>query len=784
MACYHFTIKADKTKDGTRISASEHTDYIERNGKYENIDDKNLPLTNNHANNVNPASHADYINRDEAYAYKGGCIGKGHHLPKWADNSPKAFFEAANKYESKTGCRYKEIEFALPNELNINQQQEIINQFLNNHLKDFYYAYAIHDKIGTMSNGERNTHVHIMFSERKLDDIELAKERTPEEFFSRSTTLPDGTKRGGAAKDPKWNGSDRSKYLCKMRRDFAMLQNNALEKAGFAIRVDHRSLKEQRAAALANGDLKLAKLLDRLPERHLGPDITAQKSHPAVKELQKYRSFKKEYQQLLYAADLLENNIEKQESSIQEDANLRSTKKLLTVAKQQNNLSSNVVNLKNMAISTLREINALKAVVIWHDEAFKLAKEKFMTDKELYSYGQFKMLQKEKNEIMALQKTLPKPQAWHPEDKSAYAALNQELTIRLTTVQDKLNATLSEVRYTNKRLTEYKKQIEKEAIAILSNNKINKVLLKQRNDKLAQIIGELQAEILLNTEAKLSHAADNQNLFTAKEISAVLQSVAENLKSETYKIKRTMDKLAPKVIFLNRAGEMAKNIYVNGEFKQLRENHALLKKERSRIDHAAIEYEDAKKSFAAIKPPKWYQDKSAYKQEEAKLLTMKNILDNREATYIAKIQELEQKQSELETRCQSPAALDKIKAITLGILEKNKPIADKYKSLSLKHKALIAKSQKVNNLLKASKKQLSHDNNNSRYSLNPSSSRGSAFSSLPKAAQAYSIAKAFSGDARMVGMIAYTQKDTAELKFEESAKSKIDREIENDLRAE
>ena len=77
-----------------------------------------------------------------------------------------------------------EIEFALPNELKtVEQYRQIIDAFISKHLKDHYYAYAIHDKIGAMSNGQHHPHVHIMFSERIIDDVEKIKERPAKYFF-------------------------------------------------------------------------------------------------------------------------------------------------------------------------------------------------------------------------------------------------------------------------------------------------------------------------------------------------------------------------------------------------------------------------------------------------------------------------------------------------------------------------------------------------------------------------------------------------------------------------
>ena len=123
-----------------------------------------------------------------------------------------------------------EIEFALPNELKtVEQYRQIIDAFIEKHLKDHYYAYAIHDKIGVMSNGQHHPHVHIMFSERLIDEVER--------------------RRHGAPKVRKW--SDK-KFLTILRADFAEIQNEVLAKNGFSIRVDHQTLKAQREEAERN----------------------------------------------------------------------------------------------------------------------------------------------------------------------------------------------------------------------------------------------------------------------------------------------------------------------------------------------------------------------------------------------------------------------------------------------------------------------------------------------------------------------------------------------------
>ena len=100
------------------------------------------------------------------------------------EERPEKFFQAADKYEGCGNRRYMEIEFALPNELaTVEQYRKIIDEFIAKHLSDHYFAYAIHEKFDALSNGQRHPHVHIMFSERLIDEVEKLKESSPKNFF-------------------------------------------------------------------------------------------------------------------------------------------------------------------------------------------------------------------------------------------------------------------------------------------------------------------------------------------------------------------------------------------------------------------------------------------------------------------------------------------------------------------------------------------------------------------------------------------------------------------------
>ena len=238
MASYHCTLKSDSNKSG-----SVHSDYINREGKYAAIEN----------------------NRDKYAKYEDLVYKSSGNMPEWARENPKDFWKAADEFERANGRSYTEIEIALPNELTHEQQKELVEEFIKEQIGENHaYSYAIHDKPATLSPDKKNTHAHIMFSERELDGIE----RDREKYFKRGNSK--NPERGGNMKDPDWN---RRGKVEEVRRDWAELQNKHLERHGHEARVDHRSLEDQKIAAIERGDIEKAKELNREPERHLGPKV-------------------------------------------------------------------------------------------------------------------------------------------------------------------------------------------------------------------------------------------------------------------------------------------------------------------------------------------------------------------------------------------------------------------------------------------------------------------------------------------------------------------------------
>lgn len=154
------------------------------------------------------ASHAEYIGGVGKHAERDDVVAMvDKNIPTWAKDGV-AFFDAADKLERANGRAYTEIEAAIPRGAAdpVAYAKEYAEQLLG---KDHPYRLAVHDK--EAADGGRNIHMHLMFSDRKLDGIE----RDREQFFKRAAApyrhrvtkelIPADPAKGGAGKDRKWN---------------------------------------------------------------------------------------------------------------------------------------------------------------------------------------------------------------------------------------------------------------------------------------------------------------------------------------------------------------------------------------------------------------------------------------------------------------------------------------------------------------------------------------------------------------------------------------------------
>ena len=227
MAIFHMDVKTG-TRGGGQ-SASAKYDYLGREGRY--------------------SQDAEELEHRES-----------GNMPAWAEDDPRAYWEAADEHERSNGRLFQQVEVALPVELDERQRLALARSFAERLTKDerLPYTLAIH------RGGEagENPHMHLAISERANDGLE----RSAEQWFKRANGKQ--PERGGAKKSRTMMDKN---WIAETREVWEREANRALERAGQEDRVDHRTLAAQRDEALQRGDLERAAELSREPSVHRGP---------------------------------------------------------------------------------------------------------------------------------------------------------------------------------------------------------------------------------------------------------------------------------------------------------------------------------------------------------------------------------------------------------------------------------------------------------------------------------------------------------------------------------
>jgi len=177
-------------------------------------------------------------------------------MPGWAAGPRQRldYWQAADLHERKNARLFKGLEFSLPRELSSAAKFDLAIQFCErvsrtNTGEALPFLMAAHAGKGD------NPHVHLMVSERVND----GHDRDSKTWFTRAAVRGKNPTNGGARKTEDLKPQE---WLIKTRALLADLTNKALARAGFAARVDHRSLADQ---GIAN----------RMPGQHLGPTASA-----------------------------------------------------------------------------------------------------------------------------------------------------------------------------------------------------------------------------------------------------------------------------------------------------------------------------------------------------------------------------------------------------------------------------------------------------------------------------------------------------------------------------
>ena len=675
MATYHLRVKNDTNPGGKKVSAKRHVDYILReDGK----------------------SHADYINREGTQSNKNDCVFKGSQLPKWANGSAQKFFSAATRYEDKGNRRYKEIELSLPNELTLEQNREIVDRFIENHLSNHYYAYAIHEKAGELS-GERHPHVHIMFSERLIDDVERISERSACKYFRRAARPLKGEQianfehrsERGAPKDSKWHDK---KYLCEMREDFARIQNDVLAKYGFSIRVDHRTLKAQQVEAEKHGDDFLAKLYKRVPEEHIGI-IAAHKEGIPATEVKKYREIVHSKQHSLFQFDMNQKAKEEGETLFLVNQAEGASRALMhSQAYKSANKDDEFLRLLNQElIAGLTRIRELKRTLVGGLRARQQAQKEYLPAQDYKFIRDYESKVNQRAYLERLLNVFALSTWEYPDNERALRCIEQ-------CIKDKNSKLLTYLAQQNPHYWTIQEKMESPYVR-KNMELVTHTLLHHDLEILAEL-KKISESILRDVDAIRERIAGQEKpktTFTLPEVRESLRKQYRSLKKQYDDAVDSKNRLMIQQVSPMNALNLAKNIFVHGAFDKLHAQQKSYEETREKFTLDISQYLNWERNFNNRQ-----FSSNGDRLREFYYLTKKKIhLEQTERNLSETKIHLDNELARLENLCQTEEAQEKIALFAANILHKNLKIAQDYEAAKKLVKNLSEKLQVVEKRFKA-----------------------------------------------------------------------------------
>lgn len=174
------------------------------------------------------------------YTRKGGVVATTIvaplDAPKWATDRTELWNRAEEAEKRKNSTVAREFEVALPEELTPAERKRLAVNFAAALVKRHGFVADVAIHAPGKDGDDRNHHAHILVTTRRIG---------ADGFGAKTRELDE----------------KKSKEVEGWRKCWAEMTNDALERAGHGVRVDHRSLEAQG--------------IERLPTFHLGPKATA-----------------------------------------------------------------------------------------------------------------------------------------------------------------------------------------------------------------------------------------------------------------------------------------------------------------------------------------------------------------------------------------------------------------------------------------------------------------------------------------------------------------------------
>lgn len=238
MAHFHLSMKVQpRQKDGRKLSAKLHFDYIARQDKYAHLKGR----------------QEDFV------------LAESGNLPAWAHGNAGTFWKEAEDHRSPSGTAYREIEIGLQEELSLEDNLTLLKGFMNEfHIDNYAYTFALHSKDSSLEQGHTNIHAHLMFCE-KIQEAD--RPLGPDKFFQRYRETASGEKTGGYLSSREFKPKS---VLRTMRKRWAERVNEMFKERGIDAEITEKNNADRYDELVEQGRYDEAELVNRTAAPHLG----------------------------------------------------------------------------------------------------------------------------------------------------------------------------------------------------------------------------------------------------------------------------------------------------------------------------------------------------------------------------------------------------------------------------------------------------------------------------------------------------------------------------------
>ena len=407
--------------------------------------------------------------------------------------------------------------------------------------------------------------------------------------------------------------------------------------------------------------------------------------------------------------------------------------------------------------------NKWKRAIISQHDAKEKAKLEYMTKAEQELWQKYFETLAQKKHLEQFLQTLKKPDESVKKATSAFAQIASGVKNQIADLDSSLSSMKKPVEDIRRRLElpDCRNNILMVTHQILQANSHARKMLKRANIDLDKAVDDLRNALFAQS------LEEPQITFKTREVYDLIRRQYRVLKKEHEDLFANKFHLQRQVISPQRAISMAKNIFVHGDFKRLRENVRRYKKDKQRLVQKSLAYSQEEKQFQTRN---WsFLPHSTFLQQQYYLTKQRTLLELEMKRLDQTKFSLQNKQAELEKLCQEHEATRKIEMIAAGILRKNYKFVRQLEEIETQAKELIERINHAKEQMNALEKRVACDKVNIRYRVTISNT-------LPNIKAASLIADAILFDPQAVQLVARSDGNNLEMEKDWELMSELDKD--------